>query len=163
MESLVETTLHIDISPMSRASRRKLSCTGVSFYNTPSLSTRASSVAAQRSNNVCNLPVGASFDNCYRKRWLATASGADISLNCTIFAMLPLQHEPDVFPSYPKLGALFAEMHDVGTTIVGSHATLLSNLDNASLTLKDVRCATDLKRNGVDTLQLKSLLFAPLL
>ena len=106
------------------------------------------------------------YDNCYRKHWLPTPSGANASLTCSVFAILPLRRELDVFPGYPQLGSLFSKTGDIATSVVQSHNTLLANLDNAlnaSLTLRDVRCPLDLKRKGVESLQWKPLLLSPLL
>ena len=106
------------------------------------------------------------YDNCYRKHRLPTPCGANASLNCFVFAILPLRPELDVFPGYPQLDSLFSETGDIATSVVQCHSTLLANLDdalNASLTLRGVRCPLDLKRKGVESLQSKPLLLFLLL
>ena len=106
------------------------------------------------------------YDNYYRKHWLPTPSGANASLNRSLFAILPLRRELDVFPEYPQLGSFFSKTGDIATSVVQSQNALLANLNNAlnaSLTLRDVRCPLDLKRKGVASLQWKPLLLSPLL
>ena len=51
----------------------------------------------------------------------------------------------------PQFKALFRKAARVATSIVDSHASLLSNMNTAlqaSLSLKDVRCELNVKRNA---------------
>ena len=88
--------------PMSRAARRKLSYTSLCLYSAPSLSQQAADVAAQHLDELSSSPCVMWYDNCYRKHWLPTPSGANASLNWLVFAILPLRRELDVFPGYPQ-------------------------------------------------------------
>ena len=150
-----------DVS-MPRAARHKLSCNGVCLYSALSLSKQAADVAAQCLDALSSSLCVVWYNNCYRKHWLPTSSGANASLSCSVFAIVPLQRELDVFPGYPQLGSLFFKAGDIATWVVQSHNTLLANLDNAlngPLTLRDVRCPLDLKRKGVESLQWKPFCF----
>ena len=151
---------------MSGAARRKLSYTGSCLYSAPSLSRQAGDVAAQRLDELSTSSCVVWYDNCHWKYCLPTPSGANASLNCSVFAFLPPQRELDIFPGYPQLGSLFSKKGEIATSVVQSHHSLLANLDNAlnpSLTLRDVRCPLGVKRKGVDSLQWKPLLLSPLL
>ena len=85
-----------DVS-MSRAARRKLSYNGLCLYSAPSLSHQAAYVALQRLDELSSSLCVVWYDNCYRKHWLPTPCGGNASLNYSVFAILPLRRELDVF------------------------------------------------------------------
>ena len=93
--------------------------------------------------------------------WLHTPFGADSFLNHSVFAILPVQQDPDVFFGYTQLIALFGKTTDIATLVVGSHATLLSYMEKS--VQDSLRCPLDVKRNGNESLRWKPLLMSPLL
>ena len=128
------------------------------------MSQQASDVAAQMLDEGSTDPFAMWFDNLFSKRWPSTSFGADASLNRFVSVIWPLQQEADVCTGYPQVRALFRKKADIATSIVGSHADMLGNMDNAqqaSLRLQDVRCPLELKRNGVESLPWKPLLPLP--
>ena len=100
--------------PMSRAAHCKLSYIGLCLYSAPSLSQQAD-VVAQCLDELSSSPCVVWYDNYHWKHWLPTRSGANTSLNCSVFAIVPLRHELDIFPGYPQQGSLFSKTGDIAT------------------------------------------------